>query len=78
MAVIEAADTDPYRAVKGWIQDYWMLRLLDQRGLDLWGGGGPFDLDVGFRKGEARHTAFKNFAQRLALLGWVIAWRQKR
>lgn len=75
MTAVDAAHTDPHRAVKGWIQDYWMLRLLDPRGLDLWGGGGPFDMEVGLRKGDARLTAFKNFAQRLALLGWVIVHR---
>lgn len=66
---------DPFGAVRGWQQDYWMMRLLDVRGLDTNAGGGPHSPLVGERKARALVSQFRNFAERLAALGWVIVWQ---
>ena len=66
---------DPFKAVRGWNQDYWLLRLLDPRGLDVYGPGGPYDPEVAPGKAWSRSMSFFNFAERLASLGWVIVWR---
>lgn len=66
---------DPFKAVRGWTQDYWLLRLLDPRGLDVHGPGGPYDPEVKVATAVSRRASFFNFADRLASMGWVIIWR---